>query len=191
MIYFKNLSTKSKCHRHKCANSSTSHFALIICFEIRSQGKTSDGVQNASLSPSLSHNTKQAVSNSTSPKSNVIQTNDLNDVTTSIPQTNTKSTTSPLSSCSNSPSSVRINQNYDPNSVKMSITNESNQNVADGDCDLDNSEDADSKPLLNATENTQIVTKRSNGRYDVADQDSDRKTESDTENDTLIANSQH
>lgn len=113
---------------------------------------------------------------------------------TSTPQANKKSTTSPLSSCSNSPSSVRINQNYDPNSVKKQNANVVNQTAtADGDCDLDNSEDADSKPLLNATDNTQIVTKRTNGRYDIADQETDPKVESDneTENDTLIANSQH
>lgn len=164
------------------------------------QGKTSDGVQNASLSPSLSHNTKQQPrSNPTSPKSNVIQAKDLNEVVTSTPQANKKSTTSPLSSCSNSPSSVRINQNYDPNSVKNQAPSErsvSQTATTDGDCDLDNSEDADSKPLLNATnttatESTQIVTKRStNGRYDASDQKLEQKVDSDNdENETLITNS--
>lgn len=108
---------------------------------------------------------------------------------------------SPLSSCSNSPSSVRINQNYDPNNVQQRALNDSEKNgsnaasAADGDCDLDNSEDADSKPLLNAntdtTEIPQIVTKRStNGRYDASDQQSEQKVDSDNdENDTLITNS--
>lgn len=115
---------------------------------------------------------------------------------TPAPQANLKSTTSPLSSCSNSPSSVRINQNYDPNNIKKLTTNEddatdTNHSIADADCDLDNSEDADSKPLLNATDNTQIVAKRTNNRYDQADQASTTKADSDNENesDTLITNS--
>lgn len=129
----------------------------------------------------------------------VIQTNDLNAVTpaptpTPTPQANLKSTTSPLSSCSNSPSSVRINQNYDPNNIKKLPTNQDDANDAahgntDADCDLDNSEDADSKPLLNATDNTQIVPKRTNNlRYDAADQKSAAKVDSDdeNENETLI-----
>lgn len=107
---------------------------------------------------------------------------------TSTSQANKKSTTSPLSSCSNSPSSVRINQNYDPNNVKRQAPNDVSHGTTDGDGDLDNAEDADSKPLLNATENTQIVTKR-NGRYDATDQQSDPKAESDNENDTLITSS--
>lgn len=115
---------------------------------------------------------------------------------TPAPQANSKSTTSPLSSCSNSPSSVRINQNYDPNNIKKLTTNEddatdTNHSITDADCDLDNSEDADSKPLLNATDNTQIVAKRTNNRYDQADQASTTKADSDNENesDTLITNS--
>lgn len=71
-------------------------------------------------------------------------------------------------------------------------TNDTRHGVTDGDCDMDNAEDADSKPLLNDTETTtQIVTKRTNGRYDATDQESDPKAaaESDNENDTLIANS--
>lgn len=166
------------------------------------QGKTSDGVQNTSLSPSLSHSARQSASNPISPKSSVRQTTatDLTDVTLT-PQYNKKAAVSPLSSCSNSPSSVRINQNYDPNNVQQRALNDSEKNgsnataAADGDCDLDNSEDADSKPLLNAntdtTEITQIVTKRStNGRYDVSDQQSEQKVDSDNdENDTLITNS--
>lgn len=175
------------------------------------QGKTSDGVQNTTLSPSLSHTARQQpASNPISPKAGVRQTaaaTDLTDVTLT-PQTNQKVITSPLSSCSNSPSSVRINQNYDPNNVRQRALNDNETNdtrpnaaaaaaaVADGDCDLDNSEDADSKPLLNATnttdtEPTQIVTKRStNGRYDASDQKLEQKADSDNdENETLITNS--
>lgn len=180
---------------------------------VNSQGKTSDGVQNTTLSPSLSHSARQQpASNSISPKTGVRQTaaTDLTDVTLT-PQTNQKVITSPLSSCSNSPSSVRINQNYDPNNVRQRTLNDNETNdtrpnkataaaataaAADGDCDLDNSEDADSKPLLNATnttttEPTQIVTKRStNGRYDASDQKSEQKADSDNdENETLITNS--
>lgn len=164
------------------------------------------------MSPALSHNARQQpASNPISPKTVVRQTAaiDLTDVTLT-PQTNQKVITSPLSSCSNSPSSVRINQNYDPNSVRQRALNDNETNdtrpnatsaaaaaaVADGDCDLDNSEDADSKPLLNATnttatESTQIVTKRStNGRYDASDQKLEQKVDSDNdENETLITNS--
>lgn len=158
------------------------------------KGKNSE--QNTSFSPLLSHGIKQPISNPTSPKSNVVQANDLSGVTRT-PQPLKKSTTSPLSSCSNSPSSVRINQNYDPNNLKKQPApidetndlNHGNHGIADGDCELDNSEDADSKPLLNATENTQIVTKRTNGRYEKSDQALDTKAESDTEIDTLITNS--
>lgn len=66
-----------------------------------------------------------------------------------------------------------------------------NHNSVDGDCDLENSEDADSKPLLNtnATDNTQIVTKRTNNRYEKTDESSATKADSDNESDTLIANS--
>lgn len=64
-----------------------------------------------------------------------------------------------------------------------------NHNSADGDCDLENSEDADSKPLLNATDSTQIVTKRTNNRYEKTDESSATKADSDNESDTLIANS--
>lgn len=99
-----------------------------------------------------------------------------------------------MSSCSNSPSSVRINQNYDPNNIKKKTPNDEANNLnhtsqTDGECDLDNSEDADSKPLLNASENTQIITKRSNNRCEKADQESATKVDSDNESDTLIANS--
>lgn len=171
-----------------------------------SQGKTSDGVQNTSLSPSLSHSARQPPSNS--PKSTVHQVAATDLDVTLTPQNNKKAIASPLSSCSNSPSSVRINQNYDPSSVRQQRAalndNEANgthhgsnaAGAADGECDLDNSEDADSKPLLNAnntntTETAQIVTKRStNGRYDASDQQSERKVDSDNdENDTLITNS--
>lgn len=167
-------------------------------------------MQNTTLSPSLSHITRQQpASNPISPKTSIRQTaaTDLTDVTLT-PQTNQKVIASPLSSCSNSPSSVRINQNYDPNSVRQRALNDNATNdtrpnaasaaavAADGDCDLDNSEDADSKPLLNAnnattTEPTQIVTKRStNGRYDASDQKSEQKADSDNdENETLITNS--
>lgn len=174
------------------------------------KGKTTNEAQtntNTSFSPSLSHNIKQQ-SNPASPKSNVIQTTttDLNSQTTTTtanttpaattPQANQKSATSPLSSCSNSPSSVRINQNYDPNNVtKQSATDEptnndvTNSHADIGECDLDNSEDADSKPLLNATETTQIVTKRTNNRCEKTDQQSATKADSDNESDTLITNS--
>lgn len=64
-----------------------------------------------------------------------------------------------------------------------------NHSHVDGECDLDTSEDADSKPLLNATETTQIVTKRTNNRCEKADQESATKADSDNESDTLIANS--
>lgn len=110
-----------------------------------------------------------------------------------MPQVNLKSATSPLSSCSNSPSSVRINQNYDPNNIKKQKPNEEanglNRSNADSECDLENAEDADSKPLLDATENTQIITKRTNNRCVKADQDLAIKADSDNESDTLIANS--
>lgn len=101
-----------------------------------------------------------------------------------------------MSSCSNSPSSVRINQNYDPNNLQKPLTNDTASNnggktvaVENADCDLDNAEDADSKPLLNTTENSQIVTntKRTN-RYDKSDEDSAIKAESDNESETLITN---
>lgn len=177
-----------------------SFFNCVIKYKNENlQGKTCDGVQNVSLSPSLS-NSRQSANNTNSPKSSVRQTTatDLTDVTLT-PQYNKKSTASPLSSCSNSPSSVRINQNYDPNNLQQRTNNEINGSgaaaAADGDCDLDNSEDADSKPLLNAnsdtTDITQIIAKRStNGRYDASDQQSERKVDSDNdENDTLIKNS--
>lgn len=117
-----------------------------------------------------------------------------------------KSTASSVSSVSNSPSSVRINQNYNPNNfIQKSLTNEvtnglNNENEngtgngTDADCDLDTSEDADSKPLLKTIDdnNPQIVTntKRSN-RYDKTDAELATKTESDNENETLITNNNH
>lgn len=111
---------------------------------------------------------------------------------TSTPQANAKSATSPLSSCSNSPSSVRINQNYDPNNIKKQTPNEQENQVnhsnIDGDCDLDNSEDADSKPLLNAADSTQIVSKRTNNRYEKSDEGLATKVDSDNEIETLITN---
>lgn len=110
---------------------------------------------------------------------------------TKTPQAKQKPVTSPLSSCSNSPSSVRINQNYDPNNVKNHTTNEeTNHTNDDGDADLENSEDADSMPLLNANENIHIALKRANNRCEKSDQVSTTtKADSDNESDTLIANS--
>lgn len=165
---------------------------MYVLFSFEKKGKASDGAPNTtSFSPSLSHNAKKTVSNPATPKSNVIQTKDLNSVT-STPQANPKSVTSPLSSCSNSPSSVRINQNYDPNNMKKQAPSEQanavNHSNADGDCDLDNSEDADSKPLLNATDNPQIVSKRTNNRYEKSDENSTTKADSDNESETLITN---
>lgn len=80
-----------------------------------------------------------------------------------------------MSSISNSPSSVRINQNYDPQQVKKqaSPTQVNSQTVCDGaklsctvpiddgmgsnDLELDNLEDADKKPLLDGGSNNSPV----------------------------------
>lgn len=126
--------------------------------------------------------------------SNINQTSDLNAVKTgpSTPSLQTVKKSSPLSSCSNSPSSVRINQNYNPKNVEKSpidgsATNHINHTV---DCDLEN---GDSEPLLDISENnTQITTniKRTNNRYEKSDEGLIRKADSDNESETLIKKSQ-
>lgn len=151
-------------------------------------------------------NVGQVNANDGSPKSTISQINDLSTIKTdpSTPsQQSVKKSTASISSSSHSPSSVRLNQNYDPNNIQKSSTNNDpnemqiNENgnssgtvTDDGtnaDCDLDNAEDADSKPLLNTTDNPQIVanTKRTN-RYDKMDEGTAAKAESDNESETLI-----
>lgn len=92
-----------------------------------------------------------------------------------------KSTT-PLTSCSSSPSSVRINQNYDPNNLEnqtpkspqnsevgnklcstVSDISES-QDTSNRDTDLDNSEDADRKPLLDKCDVSPVLVNNKHGR---------------------------
>lgn len=132
---------------------------------------------------------------------------------TNTNNTNTKSTASSLSSCSNSPSSVRINQNYDPNNLEHqsqksplqkssnttnlilgnlnnntipSTTGHASDDTNHRDIDLDNLEDADSKPLLDQTNtNCTIVSnnKRANEQY----RDDVNGTDI-TESETLINN---
>lgn len=69
-------------------------------------------------------------------------------------------------------------------------TSQADGNAAN-ECDLDNLEDGDNQPLLNANNETatQIFTKRTNNRCEKADQESVTKADSDNESDTLIANS--
>lgn len=106
-----------------------------------------------------------------------------NDTTAS--QSMGKSAT-PLTSCSNSPSSVRINQSYDPNKsdnqtpkspqtsdlgnklcntdvteVVVSDLSES-QDTSNRDVDLDSSEDADRKPLLEKCDASPILVNNNN-----------------------------
>lgn len=86
----------------------------------------------------------------------------------------------PMSSISNSPSSVRINQNYDPHEVRKQLS--PMQSTAptttagrsdDGasstnDLDLDNSEEADRKPLLDDTHSNSPISiaNRKHTEYD-------------------------
>lgn len=174
---------------------------------LNKQGKVADGVKNTSLSPALGHSAKEAPSKPSitdSPKlSDVVQSSDLSPIKLDISQspavqsTQPQKSATPLSSCSNSPSSVRINQNYDPNNLQKAQanenTNERTQHTADdasnGDCDLDNLEDADRKPLLNSVDNSQIVsnTKRTNSRYGKTDEAAARTDDGINESDTLIS----
>lgn len=129
---------------------------------------------------------------------------------------------SPLSSCSNSPNSVKINQNYDPNKLEnQSIPSSStqqplppssslppatthnlnhnnsrvyvneNNGIADDSnkiaADLDNLEDADSKPLLANSNCGPSINKRANGKYGIGDLDTDDI--GNHENETLINSS--
>lgn len=166
------------------------------------QGKVADGAKNTNLSPALSHKAEQPSNKTDSPKSNpnVAPTSDLSQIKVDLKQspvaqsaTQQKSAT-PLSSCSNSPSSVRINQNYDPNNIQKLPTNDNTSehvinNNADADGDLDNLEDADSKPLLNSVVNSQIVanTKRTNNRYGKEDETATNREDGNNESETLIS----
>lgn len=103
-----------------------------------------------------------------------------------------KSTASPISSSSNSPNSVKTNQNYDPNKLESNQSqqinhnhgphaNENNCTASDNNsdskalADLDNLEDADSKPLLANSYNSHgpSINKRANGKYGKGDLSSD------------------
>lgn len=96
-----------------------------------------------------------------------------------------KSSISPISSSSNSPSSVKINQNYDPNKLDISLrkSNPINRDyVNENNCivdesrktltELDNSEDTDSKPLL-AHSHGPSINKCANAKYGIDDLSSD------------------
>lgn len=96
-----------------------------------------------------------------------------------------KSSISPVSSSSNSPSSVKINQNYDPNKLDISLrkSNPNNRDyVNENNCivdesrktltELDNPEDTDSKPLLANSHGTSI-NKCANAKYGIDDSDAD------------------
>lgn len=112
-----------------------------------------------------------------------------------------KATASPISSSSNSPTSVEINQNYDPNKLESTQSQAINHNngpyVHENSCvasdskalaDLDNLEDADSKPLLANSYNSHgpSVNKRANGKYCIVDSSSDDRGHHESE--TLINN---
>lgn len=89
---------------------------------------------------------------------------------------------SPWSSISNSPSSVRINQNYDPQDVKKPLSpthpliqtknhSAGDDGMSNNDLELDNLEDADRKPLLDekAESNSISVTNNKHGDYNSRD----------------------
>lgn len=106
---------------------------------------------------------------------------------TNTPQPTGKAIT-PLTSCSSSPSSVRINQNYDPSKsdnqtpkspqssdlgnklCSTDITDagtsdlSESQDTSNRDVDLDNSEDADRKPLLEKCDASPILVNNKHGR---------------------------
>lgn len=111
----------------------------------------------------------------------------LTDPTTPISMPSAKKP-SPPSSCSNSPNSVRLNQNYDGNNVQKSSTNTTNH--INNKLNVDSTEAGDNEPLLQSGSNAGITpsTKRTNSRYGKSDEKSAR--DSDNENETLIRNNE-
>lgn len=152
-----------------------------------SQGKSNNESHDA-----LSSNGKP---NQTSSDAQNTQPNDLNPIIAepaASPSIQSVKKSSPPSSCSNSPNSVRLNQNYDAsNSAQNSLTNTTNHN--NHKTDLEHSEADDNEPLLqaaNATEITANSTKRTNSRYGKSDGKPSCAADSDNENETLIASSE-
>lgn len=163
-------------HRQKCSN---------LCH----QGKTAIESRDALSSTGTSaHAAPSAAAKN--------QLNDLsarNADPTTPPSIQSAKKSSATSSCSNSPSSVRLNQNYEPNGGQKSLAGAATNHINHKAVDTDNSEAADNEPLLQAGNGAAITTtttKRTNSRYGKADGKSGRAAaDSDNENETLIANS--